>query len=342
MAKLAIKGHPTRGNEVITLLEMLGGINERECDGANRHLWYSINELNEITFFTYTFNPNNHEFFTLEEFLERFPYKVGDKVYYYSKVCDVIEMRWNSILNTISYGVCDGKNKNLAIVEELKPYEIEVSEEFYNKYCAKCGSQRCTCSGEWLKECEYYRTEVMSKNICDSCLNLEGCLVYCDKKKQEMEKESKTYKEETMEELRIDFPEGYGYAGIENKQVIFTKIEPQYPKTYERCCNILKYSGNYYISLATKIDDRLFEAFYKLKVCRDAYWKIAGEQMGLGKSWEPDTCQVVYSIARYANEVVRHNDTYGGLFILEFPTKEMRDAFYENYKDLIEECKELL
>ena len=28
--------------------------------------------------------------------------------------------------------------------------------------------------------------------------------------------------------------------------------------------------------------------------------------------------------------------------ILTFPTEEMRDAFYENFKDLIEGCKELL
>ena len=27
---------------------------------------------------------------------------------------------------------------------------------------------------------------------------------------------------------------------------------------------------------------------------------------------------------------------------LSFPTEEMRDAFYENFKDLIEQCKELL
>lgn len=27
--KLAIKGHPTRGKEVIELLEMMGGINDR-------------------------------------------------------------------------------------------------------------------------------------------------------------------------------------------------------------------------------------------------------------------------------------------------------------------------
>ena len=28
--------------------------------------------------------------------------------------------------------------------------------------------------------------------------------------------------------------------------------------------------------------------------------------------------------------------------ILSFPTKEMRNVFYENFKDLIEQCKELL
>ena len=28
--------------------------------------------------------------------------------------------------------------------------------------------------------------------------------------------------------------------------------------------------------------------------------------------------------------------------ILSFPTEEMRDAFYENFKDLIELCKEFL
>lgn len=334
MAQLTIKGHPTRGNEVIALLEMLGGINEQECDGTNSHLWYSIDGLNEITFFTHTFNPNNHEFFTLEEFLERFPYKVGDKVYYYSKVCDVIEMRWNSILNTISYGICDGKVKNLAIVEELKPYKIEV----------------------------------MSKDICDSCLNLEGCLVYCDRKKQEMEKESKTYKEETMEETKKDLDwHPTDYLEFENNndtwadevevnlgndyeiqvrdsKTFIVRKKPQYPKTYKECCSVLNIpTDECYIDIDVPLDyNRLLSAFTELLICRDAYWKIAGEQMGLDRPWEPDTCQIVYSIARCANEVVRYNDTYGGLFILEFPTKEMRDAFYENFKDLIEQCKELL
>ena len=29
-------------------------------------------------------------------------------------------------------------------------------------------------------------------------------------------------------------------------------------------------------------------------------------------------------------------------YLLDFSTEEMRDAFYENFKDLIEVCKELL
>jgi hypothetical protein len=45
------------------------------------------------------------------------------------------------------------------------------------------------------------------------------------------------------------------------------------------------------------------------------------------------------------NEVSRHISRHISThihFILAFPTEEMRDAFYENFKYLIEECKELL
>ena len=38
----------------------------------------------------------------------------------------------------------------------------------------------------------------------------------------------------------------------------------------------------------TGYDAELIENLQTLKICRDAYWKIAGEQMGLGKPWEPD------------------------------------------------------
>jgi hypothetical protein len=82
----------------------------------------------------------------------------------------------------------------------------------------------------------------------------------------------------------------------------------------------------------------------KLIICLDAYWKIAGEEMGLDNPWEPDWKHLnrkFYCIYNSKNNIVK-NVTYGENKILAFPTEEMRDAFYENFKDLIESCKELL
>ena len=308
MSQLAIKGHPTRGSEVIALLEMLGGINEQECDGTNSCLWYSIDELNEIIFFTHTFNPNNHEFFTLEEFLEKYPYKIGDKIVIkkYKQIFEILSVRWCTERNIIMYQTSNGWYS----VDKLQPYKEEtmkVSEEFFNKYCKKCGSQRCTAEGEWLEGCRYY-------------------------------------KEETMKELRIDFPEGYGYAGIENKQVIFTKIKTQYPKTYEECCTILNLPhSELTIDVPLHYSPTLIY-LTKLLICRDAYWKIVGEQMGLGKPWEPDwlnTEQDKFVIYTH-NNAIHLNCFLLGHNVLAFPTFEIRAMFYENFKELIEKCKKLL
>ena len=66
--------------------------------------------------------------------------------------------------------------------------------------------------------------------------------------------------------------------------------------------------------------------------------------MGLGKPWEPDWStedEIKYVIEVYRNNVRTNSQGYSNT-ILAFPTAEMRDAFYENFKDLIEQCKELL
>lgn len=80
----------------------------------------------------------------------------------------------------------------------------------------------------------------------------------------------------------------------------------------------------------------------RLLICRDAYWKIAGEQMGLGKPWEQDYDDRCFIICNDSGII--HTYEYHGSnnVILAFPTAEMRDTFYENFKDLIENCKELL
>ena len=118
------------------------------------------------------------------------------------------------------------------------------------------------------------------------------------------------------------------------------KKKPVYPKTLPDCCKIINNICDYQLC---GHKHRLLLDFQNLLICRDAYWKIVGEQMGLDKPWEPDwdstdnkfVIQCLDNKARFW-ESSRLNH------VLAFPTPEMRDAFYENFKELIEYCKELL
>ncbi len=75
--KLAIKGHPTRGKEVIELLEMMGG-ETNGCAGICSSAYYHIdNGLIKVNCIM-----SNHYLYTLEQFEQMYPYKVGEKVLY--------------------------------------------------------------------------------------------------------------------------------------------------------------------------------------------------------------------------------------------------------------------
>ena len=99
--KLAIKGHPTRGNEVIELLKMMGGhaafIN---TISNNTDKAFFISDY-ENCFYrkSIRFIPDSSKemedfnVFTLEEFLERFPYKVGDE--FCNPYDKITEMFWD-------------------------------------------------------------------------------------------------------------------------------------------------------------------------------------------------------------------------------------------------------
>ena len=99
--KLAIKGHPTRGKEVMELLEMMGGhaafIN---TISNNTDKAFFISDY-ENCFYrkSIRFIPDSSKemedfnVFTLEEFLERFPYKVGDE--FCNPYDKITEMFWD-------------------------------------------------------------------------------------------------------------------------------------------------------------------------------------------------------------------------------------------------------
>ena len=135
-------------------------------------------------------------------------------------------------------------------------------------------------------------------------------------------------------------PDGYEFRDengnvIEAKKIVLEKKKPKYPKSYEECCVILGIIGNnppWHGPRSVQL-----KIFQKLLICRDAYWKLAGDWM---PDWLDDDT-IKWCIC--------HNKRFhsrGGLgytpYPFAFPTEEMRDAFYENFKDLIEACKELL
>ena len=148
------------------------------------------------------------------------------------------------------------------------------------------------------------------------------------------------------EGLAYTLPDGYIFKDengnvINAKKIVLEKKKKEYPKTLGECRAILGIMSEYG---AFHYKTELITTFMSLLICRDAYWKIAGEKMGLGKPWEPDWKndeQFKYVIICRRNCVVK--DTFVAKdVILAFPTEEMRDAFKENFDPDIEICKELL
>ena len=323
--KLAIKGHPTRGKEVIELLEMMGGVNVDSHKGHFPDEWkssYYIYGDNTIQFARDEFLLKlNFVIFTLEEFLEKFPFKVGDKVYIKvdpnanclgsEKIYGEIESAmWVEKFGHVVYKLKD--YSGIFYREELHPHEEEVSMED-NKvkgYCTKA-PEKCneTKKIAWFK---FWDNDFADK-------------VELDLNDRELIQE--------------------------NGKWFVVKKKPIYPKTYAECCEVLDYCGDYFLttydnngnpSIISNILNSI-NILTKLLICRDAYWKIAGEKLGLGKPWEPDLeNEELYCIQNYNKQITisRTNTAFNKILI--FPTEEMRDVFFKNFKDLIEQCKEFL
>ena len=150
--------------------------------------------------------------------------------------------------------------------------------------------------------------------------------------------------------VEINIPDGYEFRDengnvINATKIVLEKKKNQYPQSYEECCIVLNLGEDG--RLYTKgYNASLIQSFQKLLICRDAYWKIAGEEMGLSEPWKPDFTnddEERYGLYTYANKVIKDFCGVGDVnIVLTFSTEEMRDVFYENFKELIEQCKELL
>lgn len=314
MAQLAIKGHATRGKEVIELLEMLGG--KIRCDrlaGNDVVSWYYIDENGYIDNKLYSLF-HDTTVFCLEKFLEMFPYKVGDKVIVkglpeYPK--NIHFMEWFD--DNIHYSF---DNETWFLPSALQPYKETPM------YLNKKANKQAVEINKILEPVK----EIMEE---DSILN-QLIEYFKNTPRDIIEKEWHEY-------------DKYNEIGPTVKEYLESINKPKYPKTHEDCIKVLQIS-NVERPIAYGYKYLEIEALQLLLICRNAYWKIAGEQMGLGKPWEPDwldTNTQKYCIYYVGNEIKKQPMLEVHHF-LAFPTAEMRDAFYNNFKELIEQCKELL
>lgn len=124
--KIAIQGHPTRGREIIQILESLGGKNTTELNGRAK-AFYHIDK-GEIRNDYYP--PTDYKIYTLEEFEKEFPFKIGDKVIlldYSNKKGTIISIEPCGPI--FSYFIkLENRNGIYRAAKYLKPYE-EMKEE---------------------------------------------------------------------------------------------------------------------------------------------------------------------------------------------------------------------
>ena len=301
---LAIKGHPTRRNEVIEILEMLGG-NKGILGGGDTNFIYYIKPSCNYIQVECINNCNLNEFviFTLEQFLEKYPYKVGDKCKYNGHIYFYRQQKFVTISNmcymndTILYKIDKGV---WVKAENLQPFKEEIKAEDHTEI--------------------YTDTSIVDDSKTDITIDGEKLIA----------------------------PNGYTVktATMDGNNLIveYIKNKPQYPKTYKECCDVLGIGTMDNDAQGYKADEII--RFQKLLICRDVYWKIAGEEMFLSEPWKPSANDEGKTHSLYYNRYTDSIDKCEGLFesnaILDFPTKEMRDAFFENFKDLIEKCKEFL
>ena len=350
--KLAIQGYSTRGKEIIELLEMMGGKNIHKHDGeANAYSYYLFDNAILSDRLSIA-EDDDFEIFTLQDFLEKFPYKVGDKVHIYVQnddidgrydieATEITSMRWNPARCKIAYKMKD-------INREFYKEEIKCKVDDELVYCERFKNLMDNSGKPSVKNHKMGpKSKLPSKYYEDRMEETQSKREY-DELRMPLDDDDKLATKATIMGKRILPPDGYLVGKItqtDNGMLVeYVEKKPKYPKTYKECCDVL--------GIDTMDNDAkgykhfLVIQFQELLIACDAYWKMAGEQMGLDKPWEPDFTnddEERYGIYTAANKVVKDFCGVGDVnTILTFPTEEMRDAFFENFKDLIEKCKELL
>ena len=261
-------------------------------------------------------------------------FKVGDKIItdtnMKGKIIEVVEEGWYNVEfephNGIpQHNVVVPEESILLMEEEIKP-KFKVGDKITNGHATL--TILTLLSDRYVVEDTFGECGTLYFNFVDDWKIVEEEVGLVD-----------TFSSRWVNEFNL--PDGYIFKDengniINAQKIVLEKKSNMYPKTYEECSAINGAEGRISLSIIGK--------FTRLINARNAYWRVAGQEMGLGKPWKPDwTNQELpkYCIAGVEGQI-KTSERYIVNTILAFPTAEMRDAFYEVFREEIEICKELL
>jgi hypothetical protein len=352
---LAIKGDKERGNEVIALLKKLGGYADELLDNGTdeKYAYFIVKDENNVIDAFPIDKKDEFDFdaqiFTLDEFYKKYPFKFGDfvRIPEYESEVRILKMKWCPLSEHIEYLVYRNDDEEWYTANELLEYNDNPNK---TRDCKKCGlgfgSVRC-----FDKDCPHntpkpksYAVGLKDGKVIDNLIYKDIDMNTCKDTAHIAHKKIahlSINNEDYADQIEVDLGDNYEYK-FEMNRLYILKKKPVYPKTYEECIALMQLQDTI-IEARCGYEYILVSNLQKLLLCRDAYWKIAGEDMGLGKTWKPDWMDESqkYCIRMDRNKIVNCSSSFNNR-ILAFPTEEMRNIFYENFKDLIEQCKELL
>lgn len=132
--------------------------------------------------------------------------------------------------------------------------------------------------------------------------------------------------------ITFEIPKGYKLKQRIFDKFVFERMNDQ-PTDIKEALEILD------LTMFTEENYRKgqLNTLQQLLIFRDAWWKMADD-------WKPDWTN--FKVNKFCigvdRNITSNCNKVTGNKILAFPTAEMRDAFYENFKELINEVKELL
>lgn len=201
-----------------------------------------------------------------------------------------------------------------------------------------------TCGVE-LKECIIKNMHFCDNEMIYTLETLSGDFIYCTKQNitkfkiftdTEMKKNTITISDIETDKIEIVLSDKLEMI-VEDGKTYIIKKSIVFPTEYKDCSAILGVFDN---GDFEEYEENEFSLLKQLIMCRNAYWKIAGEQMGLGKPWEPDWS--MYSenkyCIKYSQNEIKTCEYVTESKLLAFPTKDIRNKFLESFRKLIEEC----